>query len=56
MGLVLLATGIAAPGLAFAGVTALTVQLSEYSGAAAGIAGAVLGAAFVLRVGGDMAQ
>lgn len=55
-GSALLASGIAALGLAFAGVTALTVQLSEYSRAAAGVAGAVLGAAFVLRAGGDMAR
>jgi ABC-2 type transport system permease protein len=48
--------GIAATGIAFAGVTALTVQLSAYSRAAAGMAGAVLGIAFVLRAGGDLAQ
>ncbi|MCK6209475.1 hypothetical protein KZX45_02825 [Georgenia sp. EYE_87] len=47
------ATGLV--GLAFAGVTAVTVQLSEHSRAAAGLAGAVLGAAFMLRALGDMA-
>lgn len=48
------ATGLV--GLAFAGIAAVTVQLSEYSRAAAGLAGLVLGAAFVLRALGDMAQ
>ena len=43
-------------GMAFAGVTAVTVQLSEYSRSAAGLAGAVLAVAFVLRALGDMAQ
>jgi ABC-2 type transport system permease protein len=55
-GSLLFAAGIAATGLAFAGITALTVQLTTYSRAAAGMAGAVLGVAFVLRSGGDMAQ
>lgn len=54
-GSLVLAAGITASALAFAGVTAVTVQLSEYSRAAAGLAGVVLGAAFVLRAGGDMA-
>src|SRR5699024_7526256 len=43
-------------GLVFAGVTAVTVQLNEFSRGAAGTAGAVLGAAFVLRAVGDMAE
>ena len=55
-GSVLFAAGIAVTGLAFAGVSAVTVQLTEYSRAAAGIAGGVLGAAFVIRAGGDMAE
>lgn len=55
-GSLLFAASIAATGLAFAGVTVITVQLSEYSRAAAGMAGGVLGAAFVLRAGGDLAQ
>ena len=55
-GSLLFAVGIAAFGLAFAGVTALTVQLTEYSRGAAGMAGVVLGVAFVLRAGGDMAE
>lgn len=41
-------------GIAFAGITAVTAQLSEYSRTAAGIAGAVLGVAFILRGLGDM--
>lgn len=54
-GSVVFAAGLAATGLAFAGVTAITVQLSQYSRGAAGTAGAVLGAAFLIRAGGDMA-
>lgn len=42
-------------GMAFAGVTAVTVQLSANSRAAAGLAGGVLGVAFLLRALGDMA-
>lgn len=48
------ATGLV--GMTFAGVTAVTVQLSEYSRSAAGLAGAVLGVAFVLRALGDMVR
>lgn len=50
--------GIAAglTGMAFAGVAAVTAQLSEFSRPAAGVAGAVLAAAFVLRALGDMAE
>lgn len=51
----LFGVGAGAVGLAFAGVASITVQLSEYPRAAAGIAGTVLGAAFVLRGLGDMA-
>ena len=54
-GSVLVGLGTGLTGLAFAGVAAVTVQLSEYSRAAAGMAGAVLGASFVLRALGDMA-
>lgn len=50
----LFACSIGAAGIAFAGVSAVTVQLSPFSRAASGIAGAVLGAAFVLRGLGDM--
>lgn len=52
--LVGLATGVT--GMVFAGITATTVQITEFSRSAAGIAGAVLGAAFVLRAVGDMAE
>jgi len=52
----LLGASIGAVGLAFAGVAAITVQIAESSRAAAGMAGAVMGAAFVLRAGGDMAK
>lgn len=54
-GSVLFGVGIVLTGLAFAGVSAITTQLSEYSRAASGLAGIVLGAAFVIRGGGDMA-
>ncbi len=50
----LFAASIAAAGLAFAGVAAVTAQLSPYSRAASGTAGAVLGAAFAVRGLGDM--
>lgn len=52
--LVGLSTGLT--GMAFAGIAAVTVQLSEYSRTAAGAAGAVLGASFVVRALGDMAS
>lgn len=55
-GSILLAVSVGAVGLAFAGVAAVTVQLSQYSRAAAGMAGGVMGLAFVLRSGGDMAR
>lgn len=54
-GSALIGLGVALVGMAFAGITAVTVQLSEYARAAAGLAGAVLGLAFVLRAVGDMA-
>lgn len=50
--LVGLATGLT--GMVFAGVSGVTSQLSEFSRAASGMAGAVLGAAFLLRALGDM--
>lgn len=49
----LFAASIGAGGLVFGGVAVLTAQISEYPRAAAGIAGAVLGAAFVVRGLGD---
>jgi ABC-2 type transport system permease protein len=54
-GSLVFAAGLAATGMAFAGVATVTAQLSQYPRAAAGMAGAVLGAAFLVRAGGDMA-
>jgi ABC-2 type transport system permease protein len=53
-GSLVFAAAIAATGLAFTGVTTITVQLSQYARAAAGMAGGVLGLAYLLRAGGDM--
>jgi ABC-2 type transport system permease protein len=53
-GSLVFAAAIVATGLAFAGVTTITVQLSQYARAAAGMAGGVLGVAYLLRAGGDM--
>lgn len=53
-GSVLIGLATTATGLVFAGVTAMMVQVSEFSRTAAGMAGAVLGAAFLLRALGDM--
>jgi ABC-2 type transport system permease protein len=47
---------LAAGGFAFAGIAALAAQLTETGRAARGIAGAVLGAAFLLRAAGDSAD
>jgi ABC-2 type transport system permease protein len=52
-GSLLFGAGVGAAGLVFAGVAALTVQITEYSRAASGLAGAVLGAAYVVRAAGD---
>jgi ABC-2 type transport system permease protein len=49
------AWGAGAVGLAFAGIASITAQLSRSTRAAVGMAGTVLGAAFVLRGLGDMA-
>jgi len=48
--------GIGLTGLAFAGVAAITAQLSEHSRSASGTAVAVIGAALLLRAIGDSAQ
>jgi ABC-2 type transport system permease protein len=53
-GAMLFGASVGAAGLAFAGVTALTVQITEYPRAASGLAGAVLGAAYVIRAAGDL--
>lgn len=52
-GSVVSGAAIGAVGIAFAGVAAVTAQISQYPRAAAGMAGAVLGAAFVIRGVGD---
>lgn len=49
----LFGAGVGAVGLAFAGVAAVTVQLTEFSRTAAGLAGTVLGAAYAIRTAGD---
>lgn len=54
VGSVLVGLATALTGFAFAGVAAVTAQLSEFSRTATGMAGAVLGVAFVLRALGDM--
>lgn len=50
----LFGAGVGAVGLVFAGLTALTVQITVYSGTATGIAGAALGTAWAVRAAGDM--
>lgn len=55
-GSLLLAASIGAVGLAFAGITTVTAQLSSYPRAVSGMAGATLGAAFVIRGAGDMVR
>src|SRR5690625_2589423 len=54
-GSLLVGAGTAGTGLAFAGISAITAQLSEFARTAAGLAGIVLGISFVLRALGDMA-
>ncbi|MBQ1018618.1 ABC transporter permease [Micromonospora sp. D93] len=54
-GSILFGASVGAVALAFGGVAAVTVQLSEYPRAASGMAGAALAAAFALRGLGDMA-
>lgn len=53
-GSLLVAVTMGVTGMAFAAITAVTVQLSANSRAAAGLAGGVLGVAFMLRALGDM--
>jgi ABC-2 type transport system permease protein len=55
-GSVALAVGCGLNGLVFAGVAAVTAQLTEYARPANGIAFAALGAAFLLRAVGDTAS
>ena len=54
MGCLLFGLSVGAAGLVWAGVAAITTQLSAYSRAGSGIAGAVLAAAFLIRGLGDM--
>lgn len=49
----LFGASVAAVGVVFAAITALTVQLTSYSRTAAGMAGAVLGGAWAIRAVGD---
>jgi putative exporter of polyketide antibiotics len=53
-GSIALGLSFALPGCVFAGVAAVTAQLTESAGGARGIAFLVLGVAFVLRVAGDI--
>ena len=50
----LFGASVGAVGLVFAGIAALTVQVTEYSRTATGITGAALGAAWLIRAAGDM--
>jgi ABC-2 type transport system permease protein len=50
----LFGASVGAVGLVFAGIAALTVQVTENPRAATGITGAALGVAWVIRVAGDM--
>lgn len=47
---------VGALGMVFAGITTITVQVTEYSRAASGLAGVALGAAYILRAVGDSLQ
>jgi ABC-2 type transport system permease protein len=56
VGSIALALAIAATGWVFAGVAAVTAQLTEHSRTANGTAAAVLGLAFILRAVGDSSE
>ena len=51
----LLGASVAAVGLVFAGIAAVTVQVTEFARSATGIAGALLGASWIVRAIGDLA-
>ena len=53
-GSIALGASLAAVGILFAGVAAVAVQVSEGTGGAYGLVGAVLGAAYALRAAGDV--
>jgi|SRR5690625_1562597 len=55
-GSVLIAAGGFVLGMFFTGVATVTVQLSESARASSAMAGAVLGLAYLVRMGGDMAE
>ncbi|WP_280418792.1 ABC transporter permease [Nocardia carnea] len=52
----LFGASVGAAGLVFAAITAVTVQITEYSRAASGLAGLALGIAYVIRAAGDAVQ
>jgi ABC-2 type transport system permease protein len=52
----LFGAAVGAVGLVFAAIAALTVQITEFSRTATGIAGAALGAAWAIRAAGDMIE
>lgn len=56
VGSIALAASFAVSGLAFTAITAVTVQLASGGRAALGLASAALGAAFVIRAVGDIAD
>ncbi len=53
-GSILFSAALASIGIAFAGITAVTAQLSEYGRGAFGMGGAALGVAYALRAVGDL--
>lgn len=52
----LFGAAVAAIGVVFAAVTAVTVQINQHGRAAGGLAGAAFGLAFLLRAAGDMTE
>lgn len=55
-GSLLVAAGCLVTGLFFSGAAAVSAQLSESSRGAAGIAGGLIGLAYIIRMGGDGAE
>ena len=53
-GSLLFGMALASIGIVFAGITAVTAQLSEYGRGAFGMSGAILGVAYALRAVGDL--
>ena len=52
----LFGAGLASVGVVFAGVAAVTAQISEHARGASGLAGAIFALAYTLRAAGDMAE